>query len=157
MKTIICIFYFKRQPKFLFSLFSKIENFKRNPRNLEYMKNLANKKFDNNYELIDGYKLSKNDLIKISQTNKIVLLWENSNGYHWFNIERKIFSLKNKDAKIMILNGRKRYFELNKQTWFRYLFVRNFERFWVGEILFTILFIIISPIIVIWDFIKKKF
>jgi hypothetical protein len=137
-----------------YELLCKASHYKRNPRNSEYMRDVAGQKFGNNYEVIDAGDYSYE---RVKHASEIVLLWPDASGYGWFGIERKIMAYsKQLNIEITVLNGRRRYFSFNKVTWANYLARRFIERLWLGEIVFSIMFLFVSPFITVWDFIRGR-
>lgn len=130
------------------NLISKAIHFKRNPRDLDYMQFLLSQTIKLDFKVIDAKDLSAD---RLKGVEEVVLLWPDGNGYGWFGTEKRIFSLKERTTKVTVLNGRRRYFHLSSILWISYLVRRFLERFWIGEIIFSILFLIISPFLVIWD------
>lgn len=137
----------------LFHLLVKASCYRRNPRGIKYMKSLADEFFGTNYKLIDSKNLS---IGKLKEEDEIVLLWPDGNGYSWFRIEQKIFKWKKDSAKLYVLNGRRRYFPLSRSLWRAYLLRRVVERYWVGELLFMPLFLIMTYFFLAFDLLRGR-
>jgi hypothetical protein len=125
--------------------------YKQNPRDMMYMQFLVKESFKNKFIIIDINKMSPS-LIK--GATEVILLWPDSLGHGWFNIEKKIFIWKKKNTRVMVLNGRRRYFSLSKNLWLKYLILRAIEKFWLGEVLFFIVFLFLTPFLILYDSIK---
>jgi hypothetical protein len=106
----------------------------------------------------DAGTLEASDLspARLRNVEDIVLLWPDGSGYGWFPVERRIWAWKDKSAKVRVLNGRRRSFRLTSGLWAAYLFRRFMERFWIGEMAFSLLFFVVSPFLVIWDIGRGK-
>ncbi len=131
-----------------YELLCKASSYKRNPRDERYMNSLVTKLFTDNCQWIDARSLRPEFL---KNAREVVLLWPDGNGYGWFRVERRIFAWKDENCKVMVLNGRRRYFQLNLGLWTTYLVRRCLERFWVGELGFIVIFMLVSPVITAWD------
>jgi len=136
-----------------YNLLCKASNYKRNPRNLAYTRALVTQTLGEGCLIVKARHLSES---RLKDADEIVLLWPDSNGYGWFGVERRILAWKKKHSKIMILNGRRRCFNLSRSLWIMYLLRRFMERFWIGEIIFSLFFLCISPFLMLWDFIRGK-
>ena len=137
----------------IFVKLSRAQNYKRNVRSSEYMRDLAIEKFGNQLTFLEPSQLSSE---AISMADEIVLLWPDGNGYGWGRIEKNLFQNKKSTANVLVLNGRRRSFIYSKKTRTGYLIRRTLERLWLGEILFSIFFIFISPIFLVLDLIHGK-
>lgn len=136
-----------------FNPLSKACRFRRNPRELCYLRSLLARAIPMDVELKEAEDLSIKD---VKHVEDIILLWPDGNGYGWFGLERKIFSWKKRGAAVTVLNGRGRYFCLSRAVWGGYLVRRFLERFWIGEIAFSLIFLLVSPFLVIWDLARGR-
>ncbi|MDI6792686.1 MAG: hypothetical protein QME81_07455 [bacterium] len=136
-----------------FNLLTKAGNYKRNPRNESYMKDLVAEVFGDDFRQIEAKDLRPED---IKKAEEIVLLWPDGNGYGWFRVESQIFAFKKRGAKVMVLNGRRRGFQLTIRLWFGYWLRRFLERFWIGELVFSAVFLVVSPLMVAWDLMRGR-
>lgn len=136
-----------------FKLLSKGSNYRRCPRDKNYMRDLFHKVFNGDYQFSDADEL-KAELVR--QAEEIVLLWPDGNGYGWFGTEYKVLRWKNRDCSVLVLNGRHRHFQFSPGLWLSYLSRRTLERFWIGEIVFSLIFVVVSPLIVVWDLVRGR-
>ena len=84
----------------------------------------------------------------------VVLLWRDGNGTGWFPIERRVFGEVNGDARLLVLNGRRRQFELTRSVWSAYLMRRAVGKSLIPETLFTLFFVVTSPFLLTWDLLR---
>jgi hypothetical protein len=82
---------------------------------------------------------------------QIVLLWPDGNGMGWFRIERKVFRAKNATARVYVLNGRKRLFELQRRLWRGYRVRRFLEKSFLLESGVLVVFLLTAPVLALWD------
>ncbi len=95
-----------------------------------------------------------NDLAILPPFDKfeqIILLWPDGNGMGWFGIERKVFRAKNANARVYVLNGRKRLFELQRRLWRRYKLRRFLEKSFLLESGLLVVFLLTAPVLALWD------
>jgi hypothetical protein len=83
---------------------------------------------------------------------KIVLLWPDANGTGWARTEREIFHQAQPAASIIVLNGRRRSFELTRSDWRRFKWRRLLEKTFVVEVAALAAFLLTSPLLALWDF-----
>lgn len=112
------------------------------------MRDLAGELLGDSCKLMQADALSPENL---GNAERIVLLWPDGNGYGWFWVERRTLAWKAGGTKVTVLNGRRRCFDLTMRVWSTYCFRRFLERFWVGELVFSLLFVMVSPLILAWD------
>lgn len=138
---------------FFFNRLALYLNRRRNPRTLEYMEALCSEQFGKDYTIAAAPDVSSK---AIRAADEIVLLWPDGNGYGWAATEKKVFNRMKPTAKVTVLNGRKRSFSFNKKLRAHYFLRRFVERFWIGEIVSTALFIVITPFLLLWDMAKGR-
>lgn len=132
----------------IFQKFKEITHYKRNPRDQKYMLALAEKRFGKDFELIQAANMSD-----FSGADEVVLLWPDGNGYGWAPIEARLLFQR---ARVSVLNGRQRYFPLTFKSWLGCLPRRFMERFWIGEMVFTAVFLAMTPFLVGKDLVKGR-
>jgi len=100
--------------------------------------------------VLDG----KCDLPRLDWTaiDEIVLLWPDGNGTGWTGIERRVFKMKQRSARVIIVNGRRRCFLLERRSWRVFQWKRFLEKTPVVEIGAVLIFIVTSPWLALWDF-----
>lgn len=161
-----CILYFPEDyPKWLkmliggkaFGLLIRGSRKKRNPRDESYMRNVAKELLEGNLEFVEAGALNSTHF---ADTDEIILLWPDAIGYGWHGVEKKIFDLKGSATKVSVLNGRRRYFPFASSVttlkYQRYACRRFIERFWLGEMVFSIIFVAVTPFIVVYDLVRGR-
>lgn len=139
----------------IIGLLHKVSLVRSTPRNFEYMRNLVKNKISENI-IIYTLKTLK-DIPDIQKAEEIVLLWSDPIGRRgWRFIEKHLLKIKNKNQKIFVLNGRQRYFEYTANA-ARQINLRRFiDKFLVGEIAFSLIFMILSPLFLFIDILRKR-
>src|SRR5215510_3936917 len=89
---------------------------RRNPRDRDYMERLAERllpSFDrSNVQVVqDASSLA---VVNWEKIDEVVILWADANGTGWGSIERAVLKHKTSSTRVCVLNGRGRFFELNK-------------------------------------------
>ncbi len=135
-------------PRAAFRRLSAASRSKRNPRDQEQMLGLARAAFGPDSRVVRAHEIEPRLLADASE---IVLLWPDGNGYGWGRVERRVFARKAPSCAVVVLNGRRRRFTLSRWLRVGYLVRRILERFWVAEIAFSLLFLLVSPCLVVWD------
>lgn len=153
--SVLCLYYDMWKDKNLKNIYNKGVHFKSNPRTFEYMKDLAEEKLDN-CEIINLKDPSELKNIDFDQYNEIVLLYPDSTGLGWQKIEAFMLNHVNEMKNIYMINGRRRKIVFNKVNLLSLRFRRFLERSLFGEILFTLFFIVVTPVLLIKDLINGK-
>src|SRR5262249_52185548 len=94
----------------LFNKLSRLAFAKRNPRDATYMKHLAAATLGEACRFVEAGPDLAPELLRAA--DEIVLLWPDGNGYGWAPLERAVFRHKAPPARVLVLNGRRRQFEL---------------------------------------------
>jgi hypothetical protein len=131
----------------------KALDYKRNPRSHAYMSALAGDIGDGKWSVIDDSDLTDQ---QISGASGIVLLWPDANGFGWEGITRRINRSKRPEARVHVLNGRRRYFELTLPFRLRFAIRRAIQRMWLGEIAFMTAGLVIAAPLAAWDKLNKR-
>jgi hypothetical protein len=84
---------------------------------------------------------------------EVVILWTDANGIGCSPLEG---ALKRQGARIWVLNGRRRLFELTPERRRHLLCRRALEKFLLGEVLFTMVFFLVTPGLVAWDAVRGR-
>jgi hypothetical protein len=134
--------------------FSRACQARRNPRDPDYLRGLAARYLEPSCRLVEAPEALDSQWLR--SADEIVLLWPDGNGYGWWPIERAVLRHKAPRARVSVLNGRSRRFELTPRLLAGYRLRRFLERFWVGEFAFTVAFLALSPFLVGWDLIKGR-
>jgi hypothetical protein len=88
--------------------------------------------------------------------DEVLLLYPDAIGLEFARIERKIARSKKDWAVIRVLNGRRREFVLTSSVATALRWRRALSRLMVGEAIFTLFFIIATPVFLILDFIGGR-
>lgn len=88
---------------------------------------------------------------RLRAASEIVLLWPDAIGSGWRPVERVVFRWKSHDARISVLNGRRRRFELDSRALAGFRVRRVVEHMGFGEIALAAMLILALPFLVVWD------
>jgi hypothetical protein len=138
----------------LVDLYRKGFQYKANPRDEVYMKNLFYEHFPH-AQLVNAQKDSDWDS-NLSQANSVILLYPDSIGLGYAKIEKKVFKKKGESASINVLNGRRRFLTLEPGMIWKLRWRRFLERFMVCEFLSMFIFAVVTPIFLLIDFVRGK-
>ncbi len=128
------------------------------PKTMERMIELAKRhlNYNGNDHLVVVECTKELSKIDFSVYGEIILLWPDALGLNWEPIERKILARELNPSGPTVLNGRGRCFLYTKKMR-RMIRLRRFlEKYWVGESLFSLAFIVVSPTLVIVDLLRKR-
>lgn len=128
--------------------------FKANPRSEEYMRELFRERSPNGI-FIDT-KTDANWKSQLVAADSIILLYPDSIGIGFAAIESEVAAGKQTWATVRVLNGRRRAFVLNGKTRRQLRLRRFFEKTMLGEALFSIGFLAVTPFFVISDLLRGK-
>ena len=87
---------------------------------------------------------------------RIFLLWDDAIGAGWGLADLTVLMKAAPSATVTVLNGRRRSFTLTPQSlpgWWARRFV---EATFLGELFFTIAFVVVSPVIVGIDLVRGR-
>jgi hypothetical protein len=144
-----------RGPSFLGKAITRLlydSEFRRNPRTRAYMLQLVDATHGRDAGTVADVDLQRElDVDAIRRARTIVLLWRDGNGCGWSRIERSIFRHKAGDAKVVVLNGRRREFDLDPALWRSYRVRRFLEKSLLPEMGMFLMFWIVAPVIAGWD------
>jgi hypothetical protein len=129
--------------------------YQRNPRSRSYMEELVHAFFPNRQNKILDVNRSPVQL-DWDAMDCIVLLWPDGNGTGWANIEREIFRRKKTTAKVLVLNGRRRLFELDAGRWRAIKWRRALEKTLVLEMGLVVIFFVTGSALALWDFLTQR-
>ena len=130
---------------------------RRNPRNQEYMRKLAAEQpAADSSSWLTVHDPGALDRQRLASARRIVLLWRDANGTGWTRIERAIFERKAPDARVMVLNGRRRQFELTPADWRGHKFRRAVEKSLIPEAALAATLVAVGTALVGWDVIRGK-
>lgn len=103
---------------------------------------------EGSWSIIDNSRLTDQ---QISEASNIVLLWPDANGFGWGQITQRIDRFKRSEARVYVLNGRRRHFELTFPFRLRFALRRAIQQAWVGEVAFMIAGLGIAAPLAAWD------
>lgn len=152
MKTLVI----KKKPQEIsestsfWSRFKRLSESRKNPRSESYMQSLLPSL---SYPQVETENLTRK---MISDAEELILLWNDGNGSGWMGDEFKILFSKNSRAKVRVLNGRRRDFELTFSNWPAFLWRRFLERFWIGEAVLGTTLILLFPFLWVKDSVRGQ-
>ncbi len=91
-----------------------------------------------------------------SACDEIVLLWPDGNGAGWGDVERTIFTRKRPSARVVVVNGRRRRFALDRARWRRFRARRFLQKTLVAEIAFMLVFVLLTPCLWLSDIVRGR-
>lgn len=130
---------------------------RRNPRSGEYMNLLAAERDAHPDDVwIHLEDTSTLPAMPLDGVERVVLLWRDGNGTGWRTVERHVFANKAPGARVDVLNGRRRAFELTPALWRGYLTRRFVEKSLVPDMAIAAMLLTLSPVIIGWDLIRGR-
>jgi O-antigen/teichoic acid export membrane protein len=145
--------------------FHKLElggRYRRNARSEAYMRDLAAEVLGRHVELLDAEAGLLHEpragasAERLTAASTIVLLWPDATGYGWRPIERRVLALRRRGARVFVLSGRRRHFELTPMTLTSFRARRLLERLWLGEMVLAAVLLLAAPVLVAWDFARGR-
>lgn len=130
-----------------------------NPRPMVYMQQLAREHLgyseqDHWLEVKNPKNLSE---VSLSDYYEIILVWPDALGLNWNAIENKILATTDANSSsLTVLNGRRRVFPYTPATRRKVRLHRFLEKYWIGELLFSLYFTIITPILLLIDLFRGR-
>jgi hypothetical protein len=85
-----------------------------------------------------------------------VLLWPDANGTGWAPIARHIFRRKCPSTGVFVLNGRQRVLVLTPLEWAGFTWRRALEQTLAMELVFGMVFVVITPWLALWDRLRGR-
>ena len=128
--------------------------YKANPRDAGYMRALQQERLP----AAEWVEVSADGdwITRVSSADKIVLLYPDAIGLGFGAVERTVFAHKTASAAVEVLNGRRRYFNLNGATRAALRVRRALERSMMLEFLFLPIFIVGTPILWTIDAVRGR-
>lgn len=139
----------QRSLKHPIQMYKDVVRYKSNPRSSEIMKAMFKEHFPTG-------KLVNSCLMSINPADEIILLFPDAIGLNWGETERKINQQVQPNTLISCLNGRGRYFVLTRRTQFSLRLRRLLEKTLITEFLSSIAFVILTPILLSYDLIRRR-
>jgi hypothetical protein len=128
--------------------------FKANPRDEKYMRDLFTEYFREGVFInIDRDPFWHDNL---READMVVLLYPDAIGQGFYRLETKVQRRKKTCAAIRALNGRRREFLLNRATLYSLRVRRIMERWMLGEVVALILFVFITPVLLVIDLLRGR-
>lgn len=128
--------------------------YKANPRDETYMKRLFTEQFQEGVFInIDKDSLWRD---KLSDVDTVALLYSDAIGQGFYCLEKEVQRQKQKSTAMRALNGRRRDFLLNRSTLLGLRIRRVIERFMIGEMAALILFILVTPVFLLEDLLRRR-
>jgi hypothetical protein len=93
------------------------------------------------------------ELPQIDRNDDVVLLWADANGVGCRAVERRLLRM---GARVFVVNGRRRSFELTPQRWWAIQCCRVLEKYLIGEVIFIIGFVLVTPWLIGWDWVHGR-
>jgi len=119
-------------------------------RTVEFMEKLAR---EQGAEDIHVIKSAGADLGFVSPDREILLLWTDAIGVGCRPLERRLLK---PGGRVTVLTGRRRTFELTRRRWRSLQFRRVLEKYLIGEMFFTAMFLVTTPALVVWDWLRGR-
>lgn len=123
--------------------------YKSNPRDASYMRALLAER----YAEADWIDVARQTdwRERVAQADRVLLLYPDAIGLGWHGIEREVLRQRKTWAGIHALTGRKREFLLNRATLRGLRTRRMIEWSMLGEWLFLPVFVLATPMLLVWD------
>ena len=134
---------------------ARLTTFQRNPRPLQYMETLAKAHFPDLEKVIDVADMQQIQLLPWSLMTACVLLWPDPCGAGWGPIERQVRRLAG-SRPVLILNGRKRRFDFDGKIFRQMRFRRFLEKSHIHQIILSVIFLVVTPVLWVVDSILGK-
>ncbi|MDP2430939.1 MAG: glycine/betaine ABC transporter permease [Pseudomonadota bacterium] len=128
--------------------------YKANPRSAEYMKNLLGEHFPESEWINTADQLDWQS--SIGNADEVVLLYPDAIGLGFSAMERIILKHKKTWAGVTVLNGRGRQFRQNGATRLGLRSRRLLEWTMLPEMIFLALFLLLTPILWVFDLARGR-
>jgi hypothetical protein len=136
----------------VFDRLSRDSSSRRNPRTLEYMTSLTAR--DGRLHRVAS--VDELDREAVAQASRIVMLWRDGNGCGWSPLETAIARDCRADARISVINGRRREFSWTPEMR-RYFRRRRFlEKSLLGEAVIASAMLVATPWFVLSDAVRGR-
>ncbi len=138
----------------LFGLYKYAIWYKANPRDSEYMKALVAEKYPA-ADWVDA-SLVADWVGQIALADRILLLYPDAIGLGMISLELKVRRVKKNWTDVVVLNGRRREFRLSSGAWFGLCLRRLFEWSMLPELIFLPLFVVVTPVLWVFDWARGR-
>ena len=129
--------------------------YRRNPRGRDYMFSVASEKFP---EFGPAALVSPDEIdgVDWSSIAQIVFVWTDANGLGWSPVEKHIFRAANQGTRLVVLNGRRRIFDLTRREWRTLRRRRLLEKTFAMDLAATAAFLVVTPFLLVLDLARGK-
>jgi hypothetical protein len=117
---------------------------------MEHLAGTVDPEFDST-RVRDGGAIANYDW---AAADRVVLLWPDANGVGWSQVEKNVFRRIGSNTRLMVLNGRRRFFELSRGRWLVWRLRRFLDKWFIGDLFALVLLLSIAP--VLWAFDRLK-
>lgn len=93
---------------------------------------------------------------KAAAADEIVLLYPDPLGLGFRKVEIELFGLKGQGASLVVLNGRRRHFELDEATYRGLRLRRLVKMLMAGEVPLVAIFLLATPFLLVIDLMGGK-
>jgi hypothetical protein len=128
--------------------------YKANPRGAPYMRALLQDRYSD-AEWVDVQD-EPGWAGRVSDADAVVLIYPDSIGLGFGPIERAVFARKRREATVHVLSGRRRSFRLDRSTRITLRLRRFLERTMLVEFLFVPIFVIVTPVLLVFDAMRER-
>jgi hypothetical protein len=136
----------------VFDRLSRDSSSRRNPRAGEYMTALT----ATDGRLHRVASVEELDCEAVARASSIVMLWRDGNGCGWSPIEKAIARQCRADARISVINGRRREFSWTPEMRRYFLWRRFLEKSLLGEALIASAMLVATPWFVVSDAVRGR-
>jgi hypothetical protein len=140
---------------------AKLANHVRNGRMLrgrQYMEGVATELFPDfqSEQMLSATVAGVLPNVNWQGAKEVVCVWPDANGMGWGPIERQIFRSAPTDTPVFAMNGRRRRWRLTPGTLIGLRWRRFLEKALVVELGFTLAFLFVTPLLVVYDRLRGR-
>jgi hypothetical protein len=128
--------------------------FKANPRTEDYMLDLLRERRGS--ARLVRWEDDPDPAAALSEADEVVLLYPDATGIGFRPIEARVRRLAGPQAKLTVINGRRREFPLDRRTRRGLLLRRAAERSMVGELCASLVIIALTPVLLAIDYARGR-
>lgn len=96
------------------------------------------------------------DRVDWKAVRDVVFLWPDAIGVGWRGIEGDVFRRLPASARVMVLNGRRRYFNMREHGRAGFLWRRTLDKTFAFEFVFLAGFLLGSPVLALVDRVRGR-
>lgn len=131
-----------------------LANYQRNPRPRQYMESLLRAKWPGKFDIVEIGTDRTVPSMNWTDYSKIVLLWPDSNGLGWRNIERQV--RRSRHSSIVVLTGRNRSFDFGGSIYRKLRMRRTLEKSQLDKVVFSFALMVVAPCFWMVDLLRGK-